>query len=125
MKTAIETLDMETMTEHRRQQAERADSRRAKLDIDAAEFEGVLLSIPRLCRGLQEVAYSYNLDGVLMGYANQTQHNTTHENALDFVEAYYELTAGAIALIEAATNIVSIGLANGDIAIESFGGSHE
>ena len=123
MKTTIETISTETLREYAEQNAARLDSNRITLDAAAGDLEGVINAIPLLCAGLQEVAYNYTLTGILQGMANPVQHNTTHENALAFVEAYYTLTAGAIDIIGAAASLVSNGLSNGDIEIRATKGA--
>lgn len=117
MKANFETLGIDTIKEHELQ----ALASLGQMEVSTGDLEQVIHATARVCRGLESLAYSYTEHGILTGMANQTQHNTEHENALDFVESYYELTAGVISLIGAAAGVISTGLANADIEIAKRG----
>ena len=79
--------------------------------IDTDELEAVICGVARLSEALRAEPYSYSLAGI------EAKDEDQAAAAHNFVEEYYELTAGALELIAAATSVIATSLANGDIEI--------
>lgn len=84
---------------------------RKEIWIDTKELEAVICGVARLSEALRDEPYTYSLAGILA--QGEDQPAAAHS----FVEKYYEMTAGALELIAAATTIIATGLANADIEI--------
>jgi hypothetical protein len=83
-----------------------------KITIDKSTIEAALVGISTLCDGLEQI-YSYSLQGVL---ANN-KHLSKTENAYSFTVNTYDVTRGAIATIQAVTEIIGDALLNEEIEL--------
>lgn len=89
------------------------NNREKKIWTDPADMENAICSISRLSEALRTEPYSYSVDGIT-GNGSMEERG---QAALDFIEKYYELTAGTLELIAAASGLVATALANANAKI--------
>lgn len=83
-----------------------------KINIEESTVQSALAGIATLCNGLM-TTYDHTLDGVL----TMSKRWTTPENAYDFVVNNYDVTRGAIAVIQVLTEIIGDAMINEDIIL--------
>lgn len=86
-----------------------------KMYVDTSNLETVIFGVNAVCSALSTGPYSYIAAGIARGDRQDEQ----GRNALEFVDDYYDLTAGVMELIAGATGIIADGISNGEIELTS------
>lgn len=84
-----------------------------KIYVDASNIETIILGVNAVCSALSTGPYSYMAAGIARGDRQDEQ----GRNALEFVNDYYDLTAGVVELIAGAIGIIADGISNGEIEL--------
>lgn len=84
-----------------------------KMYVDAYNLEAVIFGVNAICNALNAGPFGLRQTGVARGDSRDEQ----GRNALEFVEDYYDLTAGVVELIAGATGIIADGISNGEIEL--------
>ena len=81
--------------------------------IETADIEGLIFAINEVCKGLYNVAYTSNADGIMKDNPALTK----EQNAVEFVNQYADMTGGVLRMVETATDIITRRLVNDEIKI--------
>ena len=84
-----------------------------KMYVDTFNLETVIFGVNAVCNALSAGPFGLRQVGVARGDSRDEQ----GRNALEFVENYYDLTAGVLELIAGATGIIADGISNGEIEL--------
>lgn len=84
-----------------------------KATISQVDIADLLFGMQQLCKGLEDGVFAYSLDAVL----TNNKDFSTEDNAQIFLEHNYDALVGANRLMAAATGIITMMLANGEIDI--------
>lgn len=88
-----------------------------KMFVDVSNLETIIFGVNRICDALSMGPYGLTAAGIL----SEGTYKERGTQAYDFLENYFELTAGALKLVAGATAILADGVENGELELSLKG----